>query len=108
MGVSAWIEEQEPGAGIAGEDGFNALTIEPAGCFDGFRATDGRDVGIDEAVEAVGYAGGYAGKAGTGGGKDNGGVCGAAKSFKGSGVCGITRLGVGFAGDSKHADSCGG
>ena len=33
--VGAGVEEQEPGAGVAGENGFDALAIEPAGGFDG-------------------------------------------------------------------------
>jgi hypothetical protein len=97
--VGAWVKEKEPGTGIAGEDGFNALAIEPAGCFDGRSAADGRDVGIDEAAQTMGYACGYAGKAGAGGGEDDGGAGCASEGFECGGVGCITRLGKGFAGD---------
>ena len=33
--VGAGVEEQKPGACVAGEDGLDALAIEPAGGFDG-------------------------------------------------------------------------
>ena len=63
--MRAGIEEQEPGAGVAGEYGFDALAIEPAGGFDGVGGgVDGGDVGVDDSVETVGNACGYAGETG--------------------------------------------
>jgi len=54
--VCTGIEKQEPGAGVAGENGFDALTIEPAGGFDGGCSADGCDVGIDDSAETMGYS----------------------------------------------------
>ncbi len=81
-GMRAGIEEQEPGTGLAGEDGFNALAIEPAGCFDSFCAANGCDVGIDEAAQAMGYACGYSGKTGASWGKDDSGASCAARASR--------------------------
>jgi hypothetical protein len=106
--MCACVEEQEPGAGIAGEDGFDTLAIEPAGGFDGLGSTEGGDVRIDEAAEAVGYASSDARKTGAGRGEDDGGPGGAAEGFKGGGVGGVARLGKGLAGDGQQAGSGGG
>ena len=100
--VRAGVEKQKPGARVAGEDGFNALAIEPAGGFDGVCAADGRDVGVDEAAEAMGDSGGDASEAGACGGEDDGGCGGAAEGFAGGGVGCIARLGEGFAGDGQQ------
>jgi hypothetical protein len=105
--VGAWVEEQEPGARFAGEDGFDALAIEPAGCFDvAVRAAEGGDVGVDEAAEAMGHAGGMT--------REKRALPGArtmvawlrGEGFAGGGVAGITRLGEGLAGDGQEA-TCG-
>ena len=95
--VRACVEQKEPGAAIAAEDGFDTLAIEPAGCFDAIRAADSRDVGVDEAAEAVGYASSDARKTGAGRGEDDGGLGGAAEGFKGGGIGRVARLGEGFA-----------
>ena len=97
--VRAGVEEEEPWARIAGEDGFNALTIEPAGGFDAVCAGEGGDVGVDESVEAMGDTGGDAGEARAARGEDDGGGRGAAEGFAGGGVGCVAGLGEGFAGD---------
>jgi hypothetical protein len=97
--VGAWVEKQEPGTGVAGEDGLYALTIKPAGDFDGLGGGDRGNVGVDEAADTVGYAGGNAGKTGAGGGEDDGGLRGAAEGFEGGGVACVAGLGEGLTGD---------
>ena len=99
--VGSGVEEKEPGAGVAGKDGLDALTIEPAGGFDGVCSADCGDVRVDEAVKAMGDRGGYAGETGAAGGEDDGGCRGATEGFAGGGVGGVARLGEGFAGDCQ-------
>ena len=103
--MGSGVEEKEPGASVAGEDGLDPLAVEPARGFEGVGAADGPDVqicdvGVDEAVEAMGDPGGDAGEAGTAGGEDDGGCGGATEGFAGGGVGRVARLGEGFAGDS--------
>ena len=105
--VGASVEEKEPRASVAGEDGLDALAIEPAGGFESACTADGPDVQIcdvrvDEAVEAMGDCGGDSGETGAAGGEDDGGCRGAAEGFAGGGVGGVAGLGEGFAGDGQY------
>jgi hypothetical protein len=100
--VGSGIEENEPGAGVAGEDGLDALTVEPAGGFDGVCTADSGNVRVDEAVEAMGDCGGDAGETRAAGGEDDGGCSGAAEGFAGDGIGGVAGLGEGLAGDGQY------
>ena len=105
--VRACVEQQEPGARVAAENGLDALAIEPAGCFDGFSSAESGDVRVDEAAETVRHSGCDAREARGAGSEDDCGLRGAADCFDGGGVGGVTRLGEGLAGDGEQTRSRG-
>ncbi len=103
--VRSGVEQQKPGAGVAAENRFHPLAIEPARNLDRISAAEGRNMRVDEATEPVRHGGGDAREARTSGGEDDGGVGRAAKSFRRGSVRRIARLGKGFAGDGQQVCS---
>jgi len=103
--VCAGIEEQELGAGRAAQDRFYAMLVQPPRPFEGIRAGEGRNVGVDYTSEAMGYARSHASKSRTRGREHEGRLRGAAQSFACDGVGRITRLRKDFTGDGEQAGS---